>query len=380
MFTFSCETEPEPGSNSNNGSGNNGGNTFTGDELSKFLVLDGAGKITGDLTEASDMLLKMNVEDTIYIIKSSPYGARVVVRHDGRHDITGFYIGVDNSSFYYDVPVVDAVAQDSTDVIYINVAVPEDADVDYPLTIPIKVQPHGPSGEPLDEFDREVTIEDPEADNKCPLTIPFTTGSTNLDRGWLWLFTYGYDNTGKLFYEEAPGTKKISNYKTGGCCNDDGTSSTVANDPYCFEKYSNGTPNPRWRSIDVEHYFEWKYDILWFYDNGTFIQDNLSFQTNYRPSESDFCNNEAAYDFQKSFFHKSGKHDFTPGAEYLKVTYDVTDPPVYGKIIRGGELLYSCHVMQLTFDVEGQRWVMGFTMSDHFDISDDGTLVMKDWD
>lgn len=379
---ISCETEPSPeNNNGNNGNGNN--NDFESDELSGFLRLNDAVKITGNLPVAPDLQLKINIKDTIYVMKDLPLGARVVVRHMGLHDISGFYIAVDNSSFYYDASVIDTEARDSTDVVYINVEVPDDADVDYPLTIPIKIQPHGVNGEPLDEFDKEITIADPEPGTGCSIAVPFTATSTNFANGaWKWMHTLGLDQSDLVFHREAPGLKQVSSYQTGGCCNDDGTSTTVADDPYCFEKYSDGTLNQRWRSVDVEHYFEWKYDIVWFYDNGTFAQDNLSFQTSYRPSKSDFCKNEPAYDFDKSFFHKSGTHDFTPGAEYLTITYDVTNPPVYGKTIRSGKLLYDCNGMALIYEVEGQTWIVEFRKAnpDDFNISNGTLVAMNDWD
>lgn len=384
---FSCEPEPDPQkkedeNNNGNGGGGNTAGGFTPDQLSEFLVFNDADKITGSLSDAPDLQLRINVKDTLYITRGFPVGAKIVVRHDGLHDVSGFYIAVDNSSFYYDVPVVEAQAQDSVDVIYINIDVAEE--IEYPLTIPVKIQPYGPDGAPLDEFDKEVTIEDPATNNGCGLTIPFTTDTTELpDGGWRWLFTVGINQSDEIFHEEEPGLKQVSSYQTGGCCNDDGSSSTVAGDPYCFEKYSDtGEPNPRWRSIQVEHYFVWEYDILWFFDNGTFVQDNLSMQTNYRPSKSDFCAGEAGYDFDKNFFHKSGTHDFVPGADYLTITYDVADPPVYGKTIRSGNLQYSCHGMLLSFEVEGQKWFIGFMKINQDELSIDGENGVKlgDWD
>lgn len=360
----SCETEPDPGNrnnNGNNGTGNNAADEFAADELSEFLVLEDAAKITGDPKEAPDFQLKINFKDTIFVMKGSHLGARVAVRHDGLHDITGFYIAVDNGSFYYDVPVAEDEAQDSTDIVYINIEVPEKTDIDYPLTIPIRIQPHGPDGEPLDEFDKEVTIEDPEAGVDCSITHPFTGSNEHPDNWWwYWDYTLGFNYDGELFHFEAPGLKQVSSYQTGGCCSEDGTSSTVADDSYCFEKFSDGSPNPVWRSIDVAHYFVWNYDVLWFYDNGTFGHENVSSQTNYRPSKSDFCNNKAAYDEDIGFFLKKGTHDFTSGTDYLTVSYDVTNPPVYGRTLLSGQIEYTCHILVFIYEIEGQKWEIVF--------------------
>jgi len=365
IIVLSCE-DPELEDPVVNNNGNNGGNNiptgnFTSDELSEFLSLKEAKRITGTLPEAPDLQLKINYKDTLYLMKNMSNGIHVEVRHFGLYDITGFYIAVENSSFYYDVPVMEEAAQDSSDVFFFNMGIAEDVDMDFPYNFPIKILPHDQNGDPLDAFDKEVTIENPEAADNCSFTHAFTGKNEHPnDWWWSWDYTLGFDYNDEVFYFEPNSFKKVSSYPTGGCCNLDGTSSTVANDPYCFEKYSDGSSNPNWRSIDVTHYFQWIYDVLWFYDNGQFGQENLSMQTNYRPSKSDFCKGMPAYDQDINQFIKTGTHDFSPGADYLTITYDVTDPPVFGKIIRSGNLEYTCNLMVLSFDLEGQKWEMVF--------------------
>lgn len=331
------------------------GNTVDADKLSEYLVLTDAQKITGDLPAAPDNQLKVNFKDSIWVVKDFPYGARVAVLHEGRFDITGFYVGVSNSSFYYDVPLVEAEAQDSTDVFYINMEIPESDDVEYPFAIPIKIVPYGPGLEPIDVVGRWIIIEDPEAFNSC--SVLSATSYPKIS--WEWEFTVAINYAGEVFQIEAPGLKKVSAYQTGGCCNEDGSSSTVADDPYCFEKFSDGTPNPRWKSIDVEHYFMWLFDNLWLYEDGTFWHYNSSWQTDYVPSLSDFCALEAGYDDGGEDYFKRGTHDFTPGADYLNITYDVTDPPVFGKTIQSGEIQYTCHSLILTVGRE-EKWSIVF--------------------
>lgn len=379
---LSCEMEPEPESNTNNGNGNNTADSFTPDELSGFLVLKDAARITGELPVAPDLQLKINVKDTIYSLKGL-YGAMVVVRHDGLHDISGFYIAVSGGSSYYNVPVEDEEAQgDSTVVFYIDADVPENDGADYPFTIPIRIQPYDQNGEPLDEFVKLLTIENPETGTSCSIAVPFANISNSAYGAWKWMHTLGIDASGSVFHREAPDLLQRSTYITGGCCNDDGSSTTVAGDPYCFSKFSDGTPNPRWRSIEVSHYFLWVFDMVWFYDNGDFKHQNLSHQTSYRPSKSDFCNEEPHYEFDKGFFWKYGTHDFTPGSDYLTLTYTETDPPVYGKTLRSGELLYDCNGMALIYEVEGQTWIVEYRRTDPEDFhSGDGSVNTKNgWD
>ncbi len=385
LILASCQSEPDldanNGSGGNNGSGNNPVSVFTADELAGFLVLDDASKITGDLPTAPDNHLKINIKDTLYIANGFPIGERIVIRHDKLYDISGFYIAVENSSFYYDVPVVGAEAQDSTDVFYINFG--ETLGIDWELPFPLLILPHGPDGLPWDEFFKIMKIEAPGKDAE-DITVP-TSFSLDLVH-WEWMYTVKIDPSkvdpsdleGNVLHFEAKGLKKISAYQTGGCCNDDGISTTVANDPYCFGKFSNGTPNPKWRTLDVEHFFMWAYDVLYLYDDGTFRQANTSVQTNYRPSLSDFCNGKAVYDFDINTFVKFGTHDFTPGADHIKFTYNITDPPVFGKNIYGGELLYSSHNMLISFGNESEKWYFKYQRpSDGVSVTE---LTLGGWD
>jgi hypothetical protein len=378
----SCETEePDPQNNNiGNTEDDNPTSDFTGDELAGFLALTQADKVTGSLPQAPDFQLKMNVKDTIVVMKGL-YGARIVVRHNGLQDVSGFYVAVENSSYYYDVPVEDAQASDSTDVFYIDIT--DDAAIDFPFTLAVIIQPHSPDGEPLDQFERKVKAVDPKSGKGCPITAPYVGNTTDLgQKAWKWMHTYGIGQDDKVFHIEAPGLKQGSPYTTGGCCNDDGTSSTVADDPHCFEKFSDGTPNPKWRSIEVNHYFTWMYDILWFYDNGTFAQQNSSQQTNYRPSKTDFCSEKPFYDFDEGFYLKTGTHDFTAGTDHLTITYDVTDPPVYGKTIRSGTISYDCDGLAFLYEIEGQSWVVEYRKADPEDflVSDGKVVGVKDWD
>ena len=314
----------------------------------------------------------INSEDTIFVMKGYRHGARVVLKHDGAYDLTGVYIHVAGSSFHYDVPVVDAEAQDSTDVIYIGVDAPEDLEVDYPLTIPITIYPHGPDFVPLDFLEREVTVEDPEEDMQnpyCAITRPRTSAASFI---WHWKYTAGIGYNGELLPIESPDIYQEGFYTTGGCCNADGTSTTVGNDATCTQN------SDRFRPIDVGQYFRWIFDFLWIYDDGTFAHVNANEQINYRPSLSNFCTGKATYDYDRQQFSKSGTHDFTQGADYVNISYNPTDPPVFGKIIGSGEVAHTCHMLVLTVGQE-ERWDLVFErMKDYFP-DDDGESTSPEY-
>jgi hypothetical protein len=355
LWMTACESDAiDDGNNPNNGNNPVRPTDVEPDEIAGLLKLHNASKIPGKMPASGSGQLRINIKDTLYMLPGFPVGDRIVIRHNGHYDVRGFYISVANSSFYYDLPKQEAEAQDSTDVFYFNMEDLEGLDWTYPFSFPISIGPYGPDGIPIKEFVRIVTVEEQDVDGETSITVPksFSLDSVH----WEWRYTLTTDPTGLVTHFEGKGVKKKSEYQTGGCCNDDGTSTTVANDPYCFSKYSDGSPNPRWRTIDVSHFFMWAYDILYLYDDGTFRQANTSMQTNYRPSLSDFCNNDPHYDFDINTFVKFGSHDFAPGTKQIKFTYDVSNPPVFGKNVYGGELAYSSHDILISFVVEGQKW------------------------
>ena len=217
--------------------------------LGQYLVLNQANKITGTLPASSNSLIRMNSKDSIYLLEDLSSGARIEVNHYGKFEIAGFYIGVAGQSYYFDTPVVKEESQDSTDVVYINFDDKGLESWQSPFNLPILIQPHGADGKPLKTFVRILTVEKPQTSSdpaNLPMDIVSPAGVSPSPFIWKWQYTEVHHSTGVLI--EAPGLWVGGVQTTGGCCNNDGTSSTVANDPYCFEKFSDGTKNPKWRS------------------------------------------------------------------------------------------------------------------------------------
>jgi hypothetical protein len=212
----SCDFDGTPDPDPNNASNPGNGGQLDADIASTYLILNNASKILGDLPISPDGRFKISIKDTIFMVKGLSFGARVVVKHNGLTNITGFYVGVSNSSFYYDVPITESQDRDSTVVIYINFGIPAGVQVDYPLSIPIKIQPHDASGKPGDEFDVIGTIEDPKDKDVCsPLTPEpkcFYDSNNKLvcpcESGcwyWIWEFTVVEDKSGDIHTAYAPG-------------------------------------------------------------------------------------------------------------------------------------------------------------------------------
>jgi hypothetical protein len=373
-MTMSCQMEPEPENNNlNNGNGNNGGSTITADELSEFLVLKDASKIVGDLPGAPDSKLKINVKDTIYIAKGIAGGGRLIVSHDGSHDITGFYMAVVNGSFYYDVPVIGEEVGETNDVLYIDIAVPAGVDADYPLTVPIKIQPHGADGAPLDEFIKELTIEDAEDEEAC---LPISNSVWN----WIWEFTLVKDNTGDFHTAYAPGMFIYNPpFQHGGCCWN-GFSIPAKDDPYCV------SGNPEYFELTVSDTYYIRFlEALDLYTNGEYERYTSHGNQIYVTDSSNYCTGEAGYGFDDEFIVERGVHNLSSSYDYINFTSSSkinieTNAPGYGWPLASGKLFYTCHSLSVTFPFNGEEWTVVYRRGS--DITDEELLdfFYTNWD
>jgi hypothetical protein len=367
LWMAACESDLEPDDGQINNP-NNPGNpaAFDPDKAAEALVLKDARKISGGLPLApSSGPLKINIEDTIYVVKGFPFGARVVVKHDGLHDISGFFIGVENSSFYYDVPVIEAESQDSTVVIFINLDHINGLDWDFPF--PITLLPHV-DGIPIKKFIRVIKQEDAEDEEVCsPLTpapqcfydennvlvCPCESGCWY----WIWEFTVVEDATGDIHTAYAPGMF-IENpeFQHGGCCWN-GISTPAKYDPYCV------SGNPEYHLLTVDDvYYVRHFEALDLFDNNVYERWTRHEDKNYHTDSSNYCTGEAGYIVDSKFTKENGKHDFTPGARQIKLTatgsYNALDSsePSANWLASSGEISYTCHSLIISFPFNGEKW------------------------
>lgn len=330
---------------------NNAAN-FSADQLSEFLVLDGASKIVQNLKGAPDGKLKISVKDTMYVVKGLQYGARVAIKHNGTQEIRGIYIGVSGSSFYYDAPA-SAEGQDSTETIYIHLEIPGNAN--YPLTVPIKIQPYGPDGEPLDEFERWITIEDPDDEDVCDPTVTQTCTNRegqlicNSPWSWVWEATLTENLSGDIHTAYAPALFQNQNaFQHGGCCWN-GISIPAKYDPYCV------SGNPEYFEVTVDDaYYVRYFEFMDLFDNGKFERYMRSANKIYVPDSSNYCSGVAGYFVDDNFTLYQGEHDFTPGADNIRLT---TQSGGSGWAMNGGELIYTCHSLIISFGRE-ERYIV----------------------
>ena len=366
LWPASCQTDMHPDSKPSNTTA-----IHDPDVAAQYLVLTGASQIAGNLPNAPDGHLKLNFKDTIYIARGFPFGARAVVKHDRLQDISGFYVGVSDGSFYYDVPAVEAEAGDSTDVIYINWQVPDGVSWESPYTIPIRIQPHSADGSPLDGFDIKITIEGNEGGQKDPCS-PLTPAPTcyyNEDSSqyscdflggintWVWEFTVVEDATGDIYTAYAP-FMFLNNppFQHGGCCWN-GISTPAKYDPYCV------SGNPEYHEITVaDVYYVRYYEFLDLFDNNTFVR-NIRHEThNYSTDSSNYCTGEAGYITSRGTIQENGTHDFSLGDDNIHFKrehlYDYSNPdnPYNLWKINDGNMFYTCHTLIISYYFNGEKW------------------------
>ncbi len=365
LVVTSCEPdlEPDKGQTGNPTNPNNPV-AIDPDEVSEYLVLTDASKISGALPAASDGPLQISVKDTLYLVNDMPFGTRVVVKHDGRYDISGFYVGIPNSSFYYDVPVLAAESGDSTDVIYINIGDTDGLDWGE---FPVEILPHGPGNLPFKKFIRRVKVEKPKDEDPCsPLVAP-PVCSTD-DNGvrtctyvggiysWIWDFTVVENAAGDIYTAYAPYMfLNVPAFQHGGCCWN-GFSEPAKYDPYCVP----GNRDYHEVTVDDAYYVRY-FERLDLFEDNTYLRSVRDETQNYNTDSSDYCADEAGYVTSRHYVEEDGTHDFSPGNNAINFTRlntnDNGDP--YNTsfwFVHDGEVFYTCHTLIISYLFNGEKW------------------------
>ncbi len=360
------------------GEGNQGDGQDTivapADSLDANVILDhlslmDAIKVTGEMPVVPNTPDTTAAKDTIYLTKGLGLGYPVPIRHNGMQDITGVFVGLQNGSFYYDMPVVASEARDSTDIFYVNI---DDLPIanfqDHPISFPIHLMPHV-NGLPIKDHIGVLVIEksnkeEPTSNNDCPITVPPGSDRVVPPFIWSWQYTYVLDAAGQEVDFQAAWGENIV-YDTGGCCNGNFSYPVGSGDcsHYLVNPVTNlidtSMVNPKWRKLHVSQIYKFWEDVT-FFDDGTFDQFGGSYQDNVSIINSDFCNNEVSYYDERHSYPNSGTHDFMPGADYLNITYDPSTVP--RKTLQSGEILYSCNTLAITYSKQGDGESLTYIM------------------
>lgn len=339
------------------------GNTLDADKLSEYLVLKDAVKINGNPPTTTDGQLQVDVKDTIYVIKGYPLGDRLQIKHQAGQNVTGFYVYVGSASYYFDVPeeendYIPPQESDTTSVLVLDLDIPEDEGVDYPFTTEIVILPHDESGMPLDEFDRWVTVEDPDnaSGNGCNSIMQPYEGLETAPR-WRWDLTF-WEQNGNIIRGWAPNRKETINSQGVGCCNEDtGRSYYVGETPGCAPNATSpGLTRVTLTSEEINDYVVRIEEYMWIYDTGVFNYEGIEDKKNWYSFDTNFCTKELSYLFSYEKFGAPndtpvGTHDFTPGASRINLNLRNWQGPY--RLPSSADIVYTCHSLLLIRESEG---------------------------
>lgn len=336
--------------------------TLEPDEAAEFLGMSNSLKIQASLPSASDAGIKVNIQDSAFTVKGIPLAApRFNFKHEPDINITGFYVALKHSTFYFDVPIYEGPANSGPlggDTLSVLVIDFQPEDVVFPYSIEVIIQPHGDDGLPLDEFERVITVEEPVGANlpgdpaktcsilapdPCPGQQPKNCGLPN----WEWDFTYQEYN-GFIF---APGIFAYAPvWIATGCCTNDGISLSTVNNPQCRP----GSTNAEYKELPVTGTSTMRaFEILGLYDDGSFYRRYETSVQNIDLNKTDFCTEEIGYIHISHPRLGGGTHDFTEGLNSLVMTNN--DDYTQGQVAfvhRGGDLIYTCHTLMFTEGLE----------------------------
>jgi hypothetical protein len=136
---------------------------------------------------------------------------------------------------------------------------------------------------PIDTFSRELKADDTGCTPHSPVAK------------WNWIFT---EESGQIIL--APGFAQAVTGTTNGCCLDGISVDCIAN----------GIPESQWKKLTYTAAAYYNQEYLVFLEDGTFNGGMQEQTQNLDYSESNFCNNEAAYIHRINDYTFWGKYDF----------------------------------------------------------------------
>lgn len=239
--------------------------------------------------------LKISIQDTLHLIPGIPVAVKFL--HDDISNVAGAYVQLHSYSastntvvygtYHFDVPELSETEENDTISVVMIGFDPEEFELPLPLNITIT--PYDEDGQPLDQTETPVVVEDPANADVCGLVKPGTYWEwehsyvLNLDYIHTWInINPAYpalpDSTSVYAYYYAPEKLWGGNQMVKGCCYN-GISSYSAN---CLN-----TPNER--SLPFPTYYQQAYESIEFNSDGTFRRVTRENSANPVPDESDFC-------------------------------------------------------------------------------------------
>ena len=356
------------------GEGNQGGGQDTivapadsldADVVSEHLLLANASRITGVPPTAPDGQIKMDVKDTIFVVKGLPIGETITFWHGAAQDVTGFYVYVPGASFYYDVPetVIDDkfipnAENDTISLLTLDISADE---WEFPFSTDVQILPHGPDGIPLDDSTRPVGDEDPAKSCNSILRGPINSGGPISGNSWLWeKTTLSYN--GIVTNTWAPwvlvGIQSIG----AGCCWTSRNSSVYVGYPGC--RKNNPSPQMAYKELPLDANVKRFWEVLEMTEDGEFIVTADEYKKEWDMDNSNFCSEIPAYKLKNNLlgFGDGGTHDFVPGVTSMNIPVPnwvgSWHPPAHV------DLIYTCNTLIMKWgDAEGAQWLKAYKNS-----------------
>lgn len=322
--------------------------TLDPDELSTFLVLKDASQIYASMPNAPDGQIKLDIRDSIFSVKGFPLGNRIDVLHTSSQQISGFFVGIKGASSYFDLPEAKLEGQaetDSSSVLMLDLD-PSAKPFSYPLSVDIIIQPHDEGGNPLDEFERTLVVEDPGVPNTSGGCNSIAQANSNNRIHWEWDYMIREYN-GEILNVFAPGLTSSINSQGAGCCNSNGQSSNTSNNPACVPNTS--AQNLSWVELPVNDYSVRPYELMEIYEDGSVCFYGYYVKKQYSRASTDFCERRVGYTYEEEAYGGCGSHDFQPGGNHINFDFPSWSG---GYRLRGGNLVYTCHTFLLIWGVD----------------------------
>jgi hypothetical protein len=323
--------------------------TEEADAILNGFIFSNRTKKTGSVPSvANTSLVKTDMQDTLYALPGIKMPIRI--SHPESVVVGGWYVAINNSTFYYEVSIDEEEDSDTVSVVILEID-PEEMDlpsggVEFPMNIPVEITPHDQGGQPIDVLTRVIAIE--EQPGTCDIRMDGDTiGGAVSD--WIWYSTTIFDSNGKLKFCNMPYRPFNATQKVVGCCAD----STI-----CPQAVYNPVTMATDLIYDSETTANTSYSIqgetLTFFKNGTFGRLTVEGIKNFSYTATDWCGGIAGYNDRQSVVEYYGTHDWVPGR--TTISYHANrkrcDDPLgicgYGS--RPGDIMYGCRILVIMVD------------------------------
>ncbi|MDX2245832.1 MAG: hypothetical protein SF052_03590 [Bacteroidia bacterium] len=307
------------------------------DLLGTMSFLNGT-QVTGKVPTSPDIaLLQMQVEDTFYAAPGMDIPVRL--RHPEGVVVGGFFVAVQNSTFYYDVPVFETQDGDSISVVIFEIK--PASEKEPPYNIPVEIIVYDEIKTTIDKIERVITVEKPNEPG-CTITRAPTQDST-WDYVWWSTISYNYNNEVDFF--NAPGKPFVTETNYQGCC-----------DPTKPDGKCNPLSTTLNATVNFKNLYMIEQEEFTFYSDGAYVRRTEEVKKHFDPTTTQWCAGWAGFSTVRDVVYYTGTHDFTPGATKIGFGAGTKSCDICGYGSPGGDLIYTCHLFAITRNIPGSSF------------------------